>query len=47
MAKGTAKAKTKVRKQPIKAGTKKPRNIGGIANFKVVLIKNKQEENKA
>lgn len=40
MAKGKVKAKVKtsVKKKPIKAGTKDPKNVGGILNYKVVAI---------
>lgn len=41
MAKTTAQVRAKVKRKPIKAGSTKPRNIGGIVNYKVVLIKNK------
>lgn len=51
MAKTTAQVRAKVKKKPVKAGSTKPRNIGGIVNYKVVLIRNKmkndQKQNKA
>lgn len=40
MAKGKVKAKVKTsaKKKPVKAGTKAPKNIGGILNHKVIAI---------
>lgn len=43
MAKTTAKVRAKVERKPIKAGSTKPRNIGGIVNYKVVLIRDKMK----
>lgn len=42
MAKTTAQVRAKVRRKPIKAGSTKPRNIGGALNYKLVLIRQKQ-----
>ena len=42
MAKATAKFKPQAKKKPIKAGSTKPRNIGGAINYKLVLIRQKQ-----
>lgn len=42
MAKATAHVRAKVQKKAVKAGTTKPRNIGGAINYKVVLIRQKQ-----
>lgn len=36
MAKTTAKVRAKVKKKPIKAGSTAPKNIGGVANTKVI-----------
>lgn len=41
-ARGTVKAK--VRKKPVKAGSTMPKNVGGIANAKVVAIVNKKKK---
>lgn len=41
MAKASAHIKPKVAKIPIKAGSKMPRNIGGILNAKVVITAKK------
>lgn len=42
MAKASAKTTTKVKKKPVKAGSSMPKNVGGIANAKVVAIVNKK-----
>ena len=41
MAKATAKVRSKVQKQVVKAGQNMPRNVGGILNAKVVVTANK------
>lgn len=38
MAKVKGKVKASANKKPVKAGTKAPKNIGGIFNHKVVAI---------
>lgn len=38
MAKATVKTKAKVKKKPVKAGSSMRKNVGGIANAKVVAI---------
>lgn len=35
------KAKTTAKKKPVKAGSSMPRNVGGIANVKVIAIAKK------
>jgi hypothetical protein len=42
MAKTTAQVRAKVRREPIKAGSTKPRNIGRALISKLVLIRQKQ-----
>ena len=36
MANPTVKSKVSVKKKPVKAGSSMPKNIGGIANAKVI-----------
>lgn len=42
--KAKGKVKAKVSKKPVKAGSTMPKNIGGIANAKVVAIVNKKKK---
>jgi hypothetical protein len=39
-----AKPQFKVKKAPIKAGSTRPRNIGGVVNYKMVLITKKRKD---
>lgn len=47
MARGKVKGKVKVsvKKKPVKAGITMPKNIGGIANAKIVATVKKTKEN--
>ena len=42
----TIKPKVEVKKKPVKAGTKMPKNIGGIINAKIVTTVRKRKKKK-
>lgn len=41
MARASAKIKSKVKRKPVKAGRKMPKNVGGILNVKVLATSKK------
>lgn len=45
MPKVKATTNAKVKKKPVKMGSKAPKNIGGILNYKLVAIAQKRKKN--
>lgn len=44
MSKAKATTKAKVKRKPVKMGSKAPKNIGGILNYKLVAMAQKRKQ---